>query len=142
MKAKRPIGYLNVDLEIESSSSLESLAEEIGKAVLVLYSGPGVGRKRLLCLASLRWPNTPDAAARELCRVVEGLSPGARSVWERARRKEFDVGYELPSGIRALRVTLRPETARRIVSIGGTVAFTCYRDDTRSSVPALTETVP
>lgn len=129
MKTKRPAGYLNVDLEIVSSSSLDTLAEEMGKTVLVLYSGPGKGRQRLLCLESLRWPNTPDAAARELCRAVERLSPGVRRAWERARRREFNVGYELPTGLRAVQVTLQPETVRRIVALGGTVAFTCYRND-------------
>jgi hypothetical protein len=112
-----------------SSGSLDSLAEEMGKAVLILHSGPGAGRQRLLCLESVRWPNTPDAAARELCRAVERLSPGARRVWERARRREFNVGYELQTGLRAVQVTLQPETVRRIVALGGTVAFTCYRDD-------------
>ncbi len=129
VKAKRPAGYLNVDLEIVSYGSLDSLAEEMGKAVLVLYSGPGKGRQRLLCLESLRWPNSPDAAARELCRAIDRLSPGVRRVWECARRKEFNVGYELPTGLRAVQVTLQPETVRRIIALGGTIAFTCYRDD-------------
>ena len=129
MKAKRPTGYLNVDLDIVSSSSLDTLAEEMGKAVLVLHSGPFVGRQRLLRLESLRWSNSPDAAARELCRAVERLSPGARRVWERARCREFNVGYELPTGLLAVQVTLQPETVKRIVALGGTVAFTCYRDD-------------
>lgn len=131
MKAKRPPGYLNVDLDIESSSSLDSLAEEMGKAVLVLHSGPGMGRRHFLRLESLRWPDTPDAAARELCRAVERLSPVARRIWQRARRREFNIGYELPAGVQAVQVTLPPDTVRRIVALGGTVAFTCYRDDTQ-----------
>lgn len=129
MKAKRPAGYLNVDLEIVSSRSLDALAEEMGKALFVVHSGLGVGRGHCLCLAGMRWSNTPDSAARELCRAVEHLSPGARSVWEHARRKEFNVGYELPTGLRAVEVTLEPETVRRIVALGATVAFTCYRGD-------------
>ena len=50
MKAKRLIGYLNVDLEIESSSPLDSLAEEIGRSVVVLHSGPGlIGKWSIRC---------------------------------------------------------------------------------------------
>jgi hypothetical protein len=129
VKAKRPAGYLNVDLEIVSSRSLDLLAEEIGESLIVLYSGPGAGRERLLCLETARLANTPDAAARDLCQAVERLSPGARSLWERARRRIFDVGYDLPAGLRAVQVTLRPDTVRRIVALRGTIAFTCYRLD-------------
>ncbi len=127
MKAKRPAGFLNVDLEIVSCSPLNLLAAEM--AVLVLHSGPGNGRQHLLCLESLRWPDTPETAARELCRAVERLSPGARKIWDRAQRKEFNVGYELSAGVWAVQVTLQPETVRRIVALGATVAFTCYRED-------------
>jgi hypothetical protein len=129
VKTKRPAGFLNVDLEIESSGNLDLLTDEMGKAVLVLYSGPGSGKRRLLCLESSRWPNTPDAAARALCSAVERLSVRARKLWDRARRKEFDVGYELRIGVRALQVALQPETLKRIVALGATVAFTCYRDN-------------
>jgi hypothetical protein len=109
VKAKRPTGYLNVDLEIGSYSSLDCLAEEMGNTVLVLHSGPSAGRERLLCLEGVRWSNTPDAAARELCRAVERLSPSARGVWDRARRREFNIGFELRTGLRAVQVTLHPE---------------------------------
>jgi hypothetical protein len=128
VKAKRPSGFLNVDLEIESSAPLESLSDEMGKAVLVLYSGPSKGKRHLLCLESSRWPNTPDAVAQALCSAVERLSADGRRKWDRATRKEFDVGYDLPTGIRAVHTTLKPETLQRIVALGATVAFTCYRD--------------
>jgi hypothetical protein len=129
MKPKRPAGFLNVDLEIVSSNALDSLAELMGKAVLVLYSGPGVGREHLLCLESARCPKTPDAAARDLCRAVERLSPRARKLWERARSKKFDVGYDLPADFQLVQVTLQAATVRRIVALGGTIAFTCYRGE-------------
>jgi hypothetical protein len=129
VKAKRPAGFLNVDLEIESSGLLDSLGEEMGKAVTVLYSGPSKGKRHLLSLESSRSPNTADAAARSLCSTVERLSAHGRTLWDRATRREFDVGYELPAGVRAAHVALQPETLRRIVALGATVAFTCYRED-------------
>ena len=129
MKTKRPAGFLNVDLEIESSSPLDSLAEAMGKAVLVLYSGPGRGRSYLLCLEDSRWSNTPDSAARALCSAVERLPVRDRRLWDRAKRKEFDVGYELPTGVRAVHIALQPGTLERMVAIGATVAFTCYWGD-------------
>ena len=135
VRPKRPTGFLNVDLEIVSSNSLDCLAEGMSKAITVLHSGP-IGRRHLLCLESSRWRNTPDAAARDLCGAVEQLSPAARSFWERARRKEFNVGYELQTGLRAVQVTQQPDTVRRIVALGATVAFTCYRGDGSEPEPA------
>ena len=39
------------------------------------------------------------------------------------------MGYELVKRACLSQVTLRPETLRRIVDLGATVAFTCYRDN-------------
>ncbi len=136
VKPKRPAGFLNVDLEILSSYSLDLLAGEFGKVAVILYSGPGEGGQQLLCLESLRCPDTPETAARALCRAVERLSPEARGSWDRARRKALNVGYELPSGVRSVQITLEPATLRRIVALGATVAFTCYRNDNGEPQPA------
>jgi hypothetical protein len=129
VKAKLPTGFLNVDLEIESSGSLNSLGEEMGKALLVLYSGSYKGKRHLLSLESSRSLITADAAARSFCSTVERLTVRGRKLWDRAVRKEFDFGYELPVGVPAVNVALKPATLRRIVALGATVAFTCYRRD-------------
>jgi hypothetical protein len=129
MKRKRPAGFCNVDLDIVSHQRLDLVVEELGKSLLVLHHGKGLGRTHLLMVEGLKWPNTPDSAANELCRAIERLSPKARKVWDRARRKEFNVGYELESGVQRVEVALEPKLVRRIVALGGTVAFTCYRGE-------------
>ena len=131
MKATRPPGFQNVDLEIGSSDPLNTLSEEMGRTVLVLYSGPGKGKRHLLCLESARCWNTPDAAARALCSAVERLSIHGRRLWDRATLRHFDVGYELSSGARSVHASLRPDTLERVVALGATVAFSCYRADNR-----------
>ena len=128
MKVK-PIGFLNVDLEIKSSKPLDSLAEEMGASVFVLHSGLGNDTPHLLCLESSGDPNTADAAARALCSAVEQLSPRGRKLWDRAKRKTFDVGYELPPDARNIRVVLERAMLKRILGLGATVAFTCYPGD-------------
>ena len=127
MKTKRPVGFLNVDLEIESSRPLNSLGEEMGRAVLVLYCGRSKGKWHLLSSESSRFPLTADAAVHLLCSVIERLSVRGRRLWDSARRREFDVGYELDAGVRGVRVALKPEAIARITALGATVAFTCYR---------------
>jgi hypothetical protein len=125
MKHKPAPEFRNVDLEIVSSKSLDILGKVLESRAVVLYCGKFF-RRHLLSLESLRCWNTPDAAARDLCRVVEQLSPAARVLWDNARSKESNVGYELRADCHYVQVGLHPETVRRIVALGGTVAFTCY----------------
>jgi len=86
--------FLNVDLEIESASKLDTLAEAMDKRVVVLHSGPGSRKRHLLALESSREHKGPDATIHALCAVVESLPPAVRRIW-RGAQKEFDVGYEL-----------------------------------------------
>jgi hypothetical protein len=119
---------VNVDLDISSSSALRILVVEMGSAVIVLHSGPVRG-KHFLRLESASQRNTPDAVIMDLCRAVERLSNTGRRVWDRAKQKEFNVGYDLRAGGRAVEVALLPKTVKRIAALGGSIGFTCYRDD-------------
>jgi hypothetical protein len=121
--------FLNVDLEIESASKLDLLAAEMGRRVVVLYSGPASKpRRHLLSVECSRHHQDPDATIQALCAVVESLSPAARHIW-RAARKEFHVGYELNPAELASRFTLRPDTTARVVKLGAGFAATCYRGE-------------
>jgi hypothetical protein len=119
--------FLNVDLEIVSSTSLNSLARDMGRRVIVLHSGP-FERRHLLVLESSRQHKKPDAAIGALCSAIEHLAPATKSIWDGAR-KDFDIGYELRSSERASRFTLRPDTLERVARLGATLTMTCYRED-------------
>lgn len=116
--------FHNVDLEIESRSSLDLLVKELGRKVLVLHSD-WIGNDRyLLSLETARDAKNADATINALCSVVERLSPKAKRLWNAALRKEFDIGYEnrsFPS-----RFTLRAGTVKRVAKLGATLAVTCY----------------
>lgn len=118
--------FLNVDLEIVSSSKLDALAAEMGGRVLVLHAGPAARpRHHLLAVESSRHLRNPDAVIHALCSVAESLSPASRRIWQRAR-KEFDVGYEWRRSGRALRFSLRPDTLQRVAALGAILTVTCY----------------
>ncbi|MGH7967307.1 MAG: hypothetical protein ACREIC_01130, partial [Limisphaerales bacterium] len=121
---------------------LEPLAREMGKAVLVLYSGRGTGRNHLLILECSHSPSTPDSTALALCSVIERLSVRGRQLWARAKRKEFNVGYDLVEGARLVQTSLRRETLNRIVALGATVAFTCYRGESNEPGRAASGSQP
>lgn len=121
--------FLNVDLEIEAASSLDSLAAEMGKRVVVLHSDPAwKPRRHLLVLESSRQHRGPDAAIHALCSAAEKLSPAARRIWN-AARKEFDVGYDLRPSERSSRFTLRNDTLERVARLGASLAVSYYHGE-------------
>ena len=125
--------FLNVDLEMESASKLDALAVEMGKRVVVLYSGSASKpRRHLLSVECSRHYKDPNAAIQALCAAVEGLSPAARCLW-RTARKQFDVGYELNPGERASRFSLHSDTLKRVTKLGASLAVTCYRGGTSAT---------
>lgn len=50
MKGKGKAGFLNADLEIESTSKLDTLVADLGDCVRVLHHGPANKKGYLLCL--------------------------------------------------------------------------------------------
>ena len=120
--------FLNVDLEIESASKLDSIITAMGNRIMVLHSGPGIKRRHLLALESSSQHRGPDATIHALCLAVESLPPAARKIWN-AALKEFDVGYELRPSEHFSRFTLRPDTLERVAKLGATLAVTYYRGD-------------
>ena len=125
--------FLNVDLEIESASKLDSLATAMGKRMVVLHSGPALRPKRhLLVLESARYLKNPDATIHRLCSIIESLPAAVQRVWRRAR-KEFDVGYELRPSERSSRFSLRPDTLERMAKLGAILTVTYYRGDSNDA---------
>jgi hypothetical protein len=124
--------FLNVDLEIESASKLDSLAAAMGKRVVILHSGPGSKRRHLLSLESSRQHKGADATIHALCAVVERLPSAERRIWD-ASHREFDVGYELRASERSSRFSLRPDTLERISELGAFLTVTYYRGDTNDA---------
>ncbi len=124
--------FLNVDLEIVSTSKLDSLAAEMGDRVFVLKSEPPKPRHHVLAVESNRFNSRmsrmPDALIHALCSVVESLSPASRDIWQRAK-KTFDVGYELRPSERFSRFSVRSDTLERVAKLGANLTVTYYRGD-------------
>lgn|SRR6185295_10412945 len=121
--------FLNVDLVIESKSSLRPLAREFGKNVIVMFSGRMNGRHWLIvgiagCCMGL------ERTVSALCVLIERLSPDSKQIWDKAQSKQFDIGYEARlSSERANRFSIRPNTIRRVAKLGAGFTTTLYRED-------------
>jgi hypothetical protein len=125
-----PVPYfLNVDLVMESTVPLRALVREFGKRVSVMFSGRMNGRYCLFVeIASMH--KTPDKTIHALCALIESLSPGSRRLWDAAKRREFDIGFEARfSNCRANRFSLDTSILRRVTDLGAQVAITLYPED-------------
>jgi hypothetical protein len=130
-------GFLNVDLLAVSRTPLDLVATELGKKVIVLYSGECGKRpkKYMLSFELAGIVRAADAAVVALCTLIERLSPGARRLWNSADSC-FDVGYELRDGAQRIEVTLKTETIARVQRLRATLKFTCYRRETEADIEA------
>jgi hypothetical protein len=118
------VHFLNVDLEILSREPLDSLAADLGDDVIVLYCG-ATERGYLGSFEIAGTSGNADDAMAFLCTLIEGLSDEARTVWNRALARSFDVGYESGSSPRFVS-TLREETVKRVAALDGEIVITIY----------------
>jgi hypothetical protein len=129
MKSLPAPNFLNVDLDIESTTPLHPLAREFGERVSIMYSGRMNGRH---CLFVEIYCNhkTPEKTIHALSALIESLSPNGRRLWNAAKRKEFDIGFDARfSSHRANRFTIDAKTLRRVTELGASIAVTFYREE-------------
>jgi hypothetical protein len=124
-----PPYFLNVDLDIESATPLDALAADFGKRVSIMFAGR-MNRRHCLYV-EIRRGRGPDGIINAFCALVEGLPPNSRRLWNAARRKEFDIGFEARlSSHRANRFSIQASTLARVTKLGASVAVTFYQEDT------------
>jgi hypothetical protein len=118
--------FLNVDLEVESSDALDDLLAALQPHVLDL--GEPNPKPRYVLSLELGGDTAalgPDATIRGLVVLIRGLPPHARSLWDRATRRTFDIGIQAGSGPQ-LRELLEPETVGAVAEVGAGIAVTVY----------------
>jgi hypothetical protein len=117
---------LNVDLEIESEHDLQPLIDEFKP---VAYSLERPNGRACLELNSAITPDDPQPLILEFVRLVQALSSTARSSWDRASKRVFDIGFQ--SARQPFQETHRfaPHTLRALAEIGAELAITIYAPD-------------
>ena len=124
---RRPAGFfLNVDLDIDSPDDLRPLVAAFAPNAYSLERPEGRASFELNQPAS---PLSPESLILDFVRLVVSLPPAARSLWDRASRRVFDVGFQ--GGTLPVQEThrLAPETLSAIAAIGAELAVTIYATD-------------
>jgi hypothetical protein len=123
--------FLNVDLELESNTSLDALAQEFGDRVHVLHNGAHGDTAHLLALEIYAGDdNDPESIIEAFCDLIEELSPKGKAVWKKCSLRRFDIGIESGTGIAkrfgALCLSLSPAILKRISTLAAEAVITVY----------------
>ena len=119
--------FLNVDLDIWSRSPLDSLVAAFGRRVLVLHVGKE--RRRYgahLELASSGSRASADQIINRFVDLVRRLPRSARTLWNRAQIREFNVGIQAGARPYSYDMLLEPKTLNGMASVNARLGFTVY----------------
>jgi hypothetical protein len=117
--------FSNVDLDVASRADLAPLVEALEPRAFCLNGSSF--RRRGVNFASFelsRQPRNPDAAIRAFVSLIEALSPKARALWNRATKRDFNVGVEAADSCQQF--TVLAETAMLAGRVGGSITFSVY----------------
>ena len=134
-KQSMEIRYLSTDLDIESTSDLSALVDELGEDVIVLHHGPISHFKHASFQLAQASYGGPDEVLEGYCNLVENLSVDARKIWDSCFTRVFDVGISWGALPQRYRFELRPSTLKRVTGIGASVAVSLYPEEVGSITP-------
>lgn len=94
--ASVPASFLNLDLELESSSDLDPLAKELARSVFVLYCGPMEGGFKLSAEPVIGGALSTSAGActEHFLSALESLSPAGAVLLQNCTSRVFDYGFD------------------------------------------------
>jgi hypothetical protein len=131
--------FVNIDLELESDESLETLIEELGDGVFTLdrLDERSIGLELSIETRNgmdfyKSYDDTEDLVGgvdihiEEFCKLIENLSSKSKEIWDKCHRKEFDIGFESGNTPKSFRTVIQSETVKRCAEIGASITITVY----------------
>jgi hypothetical protein len=138
MKAKgRPdeeTAFLNVDLDIWAAYDLTPLVRAFGPHVSDMFTGAaqaeeGGYQTHLELLVGELDPWNPDVAIQTFVRLIDGLPPDAKRLWDGANLRNFDIGIQGGVTPRAFQLSVCPDTLAAVSRLNANIALTVYAVD-------------
>jgi hypothetical protein len=122
--------FLNVDVDAWSESKLQPLVAAFGKRILVHYVGAERRQQSAhFALASAHGKDA-DAIIRRLVALIEALPRPARQLWNRARRRDFNIGIQAGIEPYCHELALQNATLALVAGVGGRIVVTTYGSGT------------
>lgn len=123
--------FLNVDLELESTSDLSPLSQHFGEEVCVLFGG-WVGERYVLSLETTSETPCPsgaldaDAVIHDFIALVSALPLPLRSLWDGCCSRVFDIGIDAGTAPFPFRQDVPEVTLQNASSVGAALRITVY----------------
>jgi len=127
--------FLNVDLDVFSRSPLDALAASFAGKAFPLYVGRHGNRYRAHFELSAAYRKSADTRITGLVRLVKSLPRAARTVWNQAYRRDFNIGIQAGREPYCYEVPLNPETLKLVSSVDARVVVTIYAAEVRNPFP-------
>jgi hypothetical protein len=118
--------FINVDLDLKSTTTLRPLLEVWSDRVGQLHTPDKDGRKHWLRLELSAEPRDPEAGILEFCRMVRRLRGAAREAWQKASSREFDIGVQAGLEKRAAEWVLSRKVVDAMHEVGAHIRVTVY----------------
>src|SRR5690349_21568787 len=127
MSAKRA-AFLNLDMELDSGTSLSALGEHLAKSAHILYDGrvKRVYRLSLEPVIRGKFSASPSECTAHFLDALEKLPAKLRKMVRECKRRVFDYGFDGGLESPPLSVVLENDHLRRMARLGIEVRITVY----------------
>jgi hypothetical protein len=118
--------FLNVDLHIYSRSNLQPLVDAFGENAIDLQNERVRGLYWAVLEENLsrRGSPTVDRAIRRLCQLIRARTPAQRRLWNKATRRDFNIGIQ--SDVEGNAFHIEAETVKAAAAVGARIVITVY----------------
>lgn len=120
--------FLNLDLELEASTDLTSIAESFDRRVFVLYCGE-VGSGFRLSVEPVidgSLSRDPIACTEYFLRLLEGLQQAHGDLWRSCSSRTFDYGFDGGLEENPFHTNLHADHLSRMANLGIELRITVY----------------
>ena len=125
--------YVQVDLDLHADFPLHDLVAAFGDSVCTLHCGEGIGTgdrsatNAYTAVLELNLANRPlTETLRRFCNLIESLPPPAMALWKKARRREFNIGFDSGGKRPAFNTAISHQLITRMSKLRAAVSVTIY----------------
>ncbi len=119
------IRFLNVDLDVESRTSLKPLIDDLGEDVIVLHEGQSRGLYEAH-FETAECGGDAESTLATFCVLLENLDTEAAEVWKTAVSRTFDIGFDSGDSPCDFRAIIHPDTVQRVAELNAAIIITIY----------------
>jgi len=120
--------FLNLDLELNSSTSLSKLAKHLEDSAYVLFHGRVDGAYRLCAEPLIRGNlgQSPRTCTAHFLDLLENLPAPLAALFARCKSRVFDYGFDGGFESKPLSIALAPTPLARMAALGIALRVTVY----------------